>query len=233
MTSLGKHTRHTVLRVNVIIGAQSGNVRDKTSTVALQLHSQTVMLVCVFVTASKWELNSETDDVKEQRSAGPMTLQHSNERGNDGTWNTTRRDGSGNEEINLQAPHLPRKAPKDTLPMPVVNIQKQKKCSRKRVSAVHKRSSEEGRRKRSNRGTELRAELRRQVASYDKPKQALHFLGLTKYADNFFTIFLHLVEKLFYQLNEEIIRLIITLQVTCWQNPVLWNTADTFLDAEI
>lgn len=40
------------------------------------------------------------------------------------------------EEINLQAAHLPRKAPKDTLPMPVANIQKQKKCSRKRVSAV-------------------------------------------------------------------------------------------------
>lgn len=38
--------------------------------------------------------------------------------------------------MNLQAAHLPRKAPKDTLPMPVANIQKQKKCSRNRVSAV-------------------------------------------------------------------------------------------------
>lgn len=40
------------------------------------------------------------------------------------------------DEMNLQAANLPRKAPKDTLPMPVANIQKQKKCSRNRVSAV-------------------------------------------------------------------------------------------------
>lgn len=32
--------------------------------------------------------------------------------------------------VNLQVAHLPRKAPKDTLPMPVADIQKQKKCSR-------------------------------------------------------------------------------------------------------
>lgn len=47
-----------------------------------------------------------------------------------------RRNVRANEEMNLQAAHLPRKAPKDTLPMPVANIQKQKKCSRNRVSAV-------------------------------------------------------------------------------------------------
>lgn len=40
--------------------------------------------------------------------------------------------------MNLQAAHLPRKAPKDTLPMPVANVQKQKKCSRNRVSAVQR-----------------------------------------------------------------------------------------------
>lgn len=41
----------------------------------------------------------------------------------------------GNEEMSSQAAHLPRKAPKDTLPMPVANIQKQKKRSRNKVSA--------------------------------------------------------------------------------------------------
>lgn len=40
--------------------------------------------------------------------------------------------------MDLQAAHLPRKAPKDTLPMPVANVQKQEKCSRNRVSAVQR-----------------------------------------------------------------------------------------------
>lgn len=74
------------------------------------------------------------------------------------------RDGWRTEEMNLQAAHLPRKAPKDTLPMPVANIQKQKKCSRNRVSAVQRlavrRETEREREKEtgSNKSTELRAE---------------------------------------------------------------------------
>lgn len=45
--------------------------------------------------------------------------------------------------MDLQAAHLPRKAPKDTLPMPVANIQKQNKCSRNsECSAVGSKSTE-------------------------------------------------------------------------------------------
>lgn len=36
----------------------------------------------------------------------------------------------GERGVNSQAIHLPRKAPNDTLPMPVADTQKQKKCSR-------------------------------------------------------------------------------------------------------
>ena len=43
------------------------------------------------------------------------------------------------KEFNLQAAHLPRKAPKETLPMPVADTQKQNKCSRNRVSALQRR----------------------------------------------------------------------------------------------
>lgn len=124
--------------------------------------------VCVFVAVLKWEQKSELDDVRHLRCAVNMTLKHSNEIGNNGTLNTTRtysRDGSGNEEMNLQVAHLPRKAPKDTLPMPVANIQKQKKCSRKRVSAVQKQlvkretDSDGDEKKEALKSTELRAEL--------------------------------------------------------------------------
>lgn len=70
------------------------------------------------------------------------------------------RDGRGNEGTNLQAAHLPRKAPKDTLPMPVANTQKQKKCSRNSECSAKTRNREGHREKdKSNKSTELRAEL--------------------------------------------------------------------------
>lgn len=72
------------------------------------------------------------------------------------------RDGRAGEETNSQAAHLPRKAPKDTLPMPVANTEQQNKCSTNRECSAEVRGG--GRRQQKHR-TQLWTAAKRSVSS--------------------------------------------------------------------